>query len=181
MSRRMITDEIWLQLQATMSAHGCYDTKNSRDVMEGILWKLRVGCPWEDIPEEFCPWKTAYNRFNRWAEKGLWDKFFLIYEEKLIRSGYSPTEATSALISMRAELERVPSELSESLVEGLLPKSTWPAMRMETRSILKSLGVKSTMLKQPPKLFVKSVQPKILLQTKVTTRKKSASKSDHEE
>ena len=28
------------------------------------------------IPEEFCPWKTAYNRFNRWASKGLWGKFF---------------------------------------------------------------------------------------------------------
>lgn len=53
MARRMLTDEIWSQLQATLESHGCYDTKNSRDVMEGILWKLRVGCPWYDIPEEF--------------------------------------------------------------------------------------------------------------------------------
>ncbi len=72
----MLTDEIWAQLQLTMAAHGCYDTKNSRDVMEGILWKLRVGCPWEDLPEEFGPWKTAYNRFNRWAKAGLWENFF---------------------------------------------------------------------------------------------------------
>ena len=76
MARRMLTDEIWLQLKATMEARGCYDTKNSREVMEGMLWKLRIGCPWYDIPEEFCPWKTAYNKFNRWAKNGLWDNFF---------------------------------------------------------------------------------------------------------
>jgi transposase len=45
---------------------------------------------------------------------------------------------------MRAELEEEPSEPSDDLVEALLPKSTWPVMRMETRSILKSLGVKYT-------------------------------------
>lgn len=32
----MITDEIWTQLQSTMESHGCYDTKNSRDIMEVI-------------------------------------------------------------------------------------------------------------------------------------------------
>jgi Putative transposase of IS4/5 family (DUF4096) len=159
MARRMLTDEIWAQLRSTMEAHGCYDTKNSRNVMEGILWKLRVGCPWYDLPEEFGPWKTAYNKFNRWAKTGLWDNFFLAYEAKLIRSGYSPTEATSALTSMRAELEEGPSEPSDFLAEDQLQRSTWPVMRMETRSILKSLGVKSTMLKRPPKLFVKSEKP----------------------
>ena len=156
MARRMLTDEIWHQLQSTMQLHDCYDTKNSRDVMEGILWKLRVGCPWEDIPEEFCPWKTAFNRFNRWSKSGLWNNFFLAYEAKLIRNGYSPTEVTSAFISMQAELGLVKIGPLGDLEGDPLPRSIWPVMRMETRSILKSLGVKFTMLKQPPKLFVES-------------------------
>ena len=176
MARRMITDAIWLQLQSTMESHGCYDTKNSREVMEGILWKLRVGCPWYDIPEEFCPWKTAFNKFNRWAKSGLWSKFFLAYEAKLIRSGYSRTEAMSALTSMRAELEEEPSELSGDLEEDLLQRSTWPVMRMETRSILKSLGVKYTMSQRPPKLFIRSERPNTSLRTKGMTQKKSGSK-----
>lgn len=178
MARRMLTDEIWFQLRATMEAHGCYDTKNSRDVMEGILWKLRVGCPWEDLPKEFGPWKTAYNRFNRWAQAGLWDKFFLSYEEKLIRNGYSQMEATSALISMRAELEREPSGQLDVLEGDLLQKSIWPVMRMETRSILKSLGVKFTMLKQPPKLFEKSEKLRTSSETRAMIRKKSERKPD---
>ncbi len=56
MTRRVITDGIWTQLQ---------------EVMEGILWKLRTGAPWRDIPKEFCSWETAYGRFNIWAAKGL--------------------------------------------------------------------------------------------------------------
>ncbi|MFW2083868.1 IS5 family transposase [Acinetobacter guillouiae] len=77
MVRTLLTDDIWQQIQDTMRLHGCYRSKNSRNIMEAILWKLRTGATWRDIPQEFCPWQTAYNRFNRWASKGLWNKFFL--------------------------------------------------------------------------------------------------------
>nr|WP_162898126.1 IS5 family transposase [Acinetobacter sp. WCHAc010034] len=76
MARTLLTDNIWQQIQDTMRLHGCYCSKNSRNIMEAILWKLRTGATWRDIPQEFCPWQTAYNRFNRWASKGLWNKFF---------------------------------------------------------------------------------------------------------
>jgi hypothetical protein len=144
MTRRVLSDVIWTQLQVTLRAKGCHRWKNDREVMEAILWKLRTGAPWRDLPKEFGPWQTAFNRFNRWSKKGLWADFFLLYEAKLIRSGYSPTEATSALISMQAELGSEKSELSASPEEDLLQSFTWSPIRMEIRSILKSLGVKST-------------------------------------
>lgn len=144
MTRRMLNDAIWAQLETVMRSKGCHLWPNNREVMEAILWKLRTGAPWRDVPAEFCPWKTAFNRFNRWAKNGLWEEFFLSYEAKLIRSGYSPTEVTFALISMRVELGMEKSAPLESLEEGSPQKFTWPPMRMETRSILKSLGVKST-------------------------------------
>jgi transposase len=147
MARIVLTDEIWNQLKNIMQSKGCRLTKNNRNVMEAILWKIRTGANWRDIPEELCPWKTAYNRFNRWAKKGLWDNFFLLYQRKLIRSGYSSTEVTYAFISMLQELG----------VESLVPldyqmvdpqqKYTWPVMPMEIRSVLKSLGVRSTTVK----------------------------------
>ena len=144
MARQIITDGIWEQLQKTMREKGCHRWKNDRNVMEGILWKLRTGAPWRDLPSEFCPWKTAYNRFNRWAAKGLWEDFFLSYEAKLTRSGYSLTEVTSALINMRVELGLEKKAQLENLVEAQPLRFTSPPMRMEIRSILKSLGVKST-------------------------------------
>jgi len=143
MLRRVLSDPIWEQLQATMIEKGCRKSNNNLNIMEAILWKLRTGAPWRDIPDSFCPWQTAYNRFNRWAKEGLWDDFFLLYEKKLIRNGYSLMEVTYGFISMFKELG----------VESIVPlgnhevdprqKYTWPPMRMEIRSILKSLGVKS--------------------------------------
>ena len=83
MARTVLTDDTWEQLQSTMKAHGCHTWKNDRQVMEAILWKLRTGAPWRDIPSELCPWKTAYNRFNRLSKKGLWEQFFLMVYQKV--------------------------------------------------------------------------------------------------
>ena len=141
MARTLLTDDIWQQIQDTMRLHGCYCSKNSRNIMEAILWKLRTGATWRDIPQELCPWQTAYNRFNRWASKGLWDKFFLDYEAFWIRNGYSLMEATYACINMQVELGVVKSEQLDSVVAETRQKYTYVWTRMEIRSILKSLGV----------------------------------------
>ena len=147
MARQALTDSLWTQLQATMKEYGCYQTRNSREVMEGILWKLRTGAPWRDIPEELCSWKTAYNRFNRWSKSGLWEKFFLAFEQKLIRNGYSPTEVIYGVINMQVELGLVNIEQLDKAVAEQLQRYIYPVMPMDIRSILKSLGVTSTTVK----------------------------------
>ncbi len=81
MARTILTDYIWEQLETILVSKGCYKSKNNHNVMEAIFWKLRTGAQWSYIPEEFCSWSTAYNRFNRWAKKGLWDIFFYVREE----------------------------------------------------------------------------------------------------
>ena len=144
MSRRVITDEIWAQIQNTMQFYGCYRSRNSKNIMEAILWKLRTGAPWRDIPEDLGPWQTAYNRFNRWASKGLWENFFLNYEASWIKNGSSLTEATFARISMQVELGVVKIEQLEDQEAERLQRFTLPSMRMDIRLILKSLGVKHT-------------------------------------
>ena len=45
-----------------------------RDMMDAILWRLRTGSPWRDLPEEFGPWKTVYNHFNKWSSDGTLDE-----------------------------------------------------------------------------------------------------------
>ena len=148
MARTVLTDNTWEQLQSTMKSHGCHTWKNDRQVMEAILWKLRTGAPWRDIPSELCPWKTAYNRFNRLSKKGLWEQFFLTYEQVLMKNGYSQTEATSAVISIQAVPEEESFEPLENLEVEPPPRFISPSTRMETRLILKSLGVTSTIAKQ---------------------------------
>ena len=147
MARTAITDNIWEQLQTTMKAHGCHQCKKNRTVMEAILWKLRTGAPWRDIPIELGSWKTAYNRFNRWSKKGLWQNFFLTYEKKLTKNGYSSTEVMYGVINMQVELGVVSIEQLDKAVAETRQKYTYVWTRMEIRSILKSLGVTCTTVK----------------------------------
>ena len=39
-------------------------------MVNGILWKLRTGAPWRDLPERYGPWQTCYDRFARWRRDG---------------------------------------------------------------------------------------------------------------
>ncbi len=40
----------------------------------GILWKLRTGAPWRDLPERYGLWQTCYDRFMRWRRDGTWER-----------------------------------------------------------------------------------------------------------
>jgi transposase len=47
---------------------------NDRRVLNGIFWVLRSGAPWRDLPANFGPYTTCYNRFVRWRRAGVWAK-----------------------------------------------------------------------------------------------------------
>jgi len=49
---------------------------DNRKFVEAVLWWRRTGVPWRDLPIEFGPWKTVFNRFDRWSKKGTWTRLF---------------------------------------------------------------------------------------------------------
>ncbi|WP_373042114.1 IS5 family transposase [Streptomyces sp. NRRL S-448] len=46
--------------------------RDHRQVVNGVLWRLRTGAPWRDLPERYGPWQTVYERFARWEADGTW-------------------------------------------------------------------------------------------------------------
>ena len=50
--------------------------QNDRRVLNGIFFILRTGSPWRDLPDRYGPYTRVYNRFNRWAKKGVWLRIF---------------------------------------------------------------------------------------------------------
>lgn len=48
--------------------------RDKREVMEGVLWILRTGAPWKDLPERFPPYQTCHRRFQQWQEQGVMRK-----------------------------------------------------------------------------------------------------------
>ena len=49
---------------------------DDRRVISGIVHVLQSGCRWRDAPACYGPYKTQYNRFVRWARKGVWERIF---------------------------------------------------------------------------------------------------------
>lgn len=69
MLRLMLTDEHWSKLRTIMREHGIYDKPNLRKTVEGILYRMRTGLPWRDLPSFFGIWISIYQQFNRWSLK----------------------------------------------------------------------------------------------------------------
>ena len=49
---------------------------DNRLFVNGVLWVLRSGAHWCDLPERYGRWKTAHKRFSRWSKTGVWERVF---------------------------------------------------------------------------------------------------------
>ncbi len=45
-------------------------------MVNAMVWILRSGAPWRDLPQYYGPWKTVHSRFSRWRRQGIWQKAF---------------------------------------------------------------------------------------------------------
>lgn len=50
--------------------------EDNRRFVNAVLWVLRSGAHWHDLPERYGKWKTVHTRFARWAKSGVWEKVF---------------------------------------------------------------------------------------------------------
>lgn len=49
-------------------------TVDLREVMNGVLYVLRSGCPWRMVPHDLPPWQTLYKYFRSWTMDGTWER-----------------------------------------------------------------------------------------------------------
>jgi transposase len=76
MARTMLSDELWLKLKTIMLQHEIYSKPYLRSMVEGMLYRMRAGCPWRDLPKKFGNWNSIYQKFNRWSSKNKLMKIF---------------------------------------------------------------------------------------------------------
>lgn len=90
MLRHMLTDEQW-ELVADLFAQPKKTGRPPSDrrmVLNGILWIMRTGAPWRDLPEDFGPWQTVWRLFDEWNADGTLDKIL-----HCLRAGFVDEQA----------------------------------------------------------------------------------------
>ena len=85
-----MTDAQWAVLSPLLPPQRPRTGRPARDhraVLRAILWVLRTGALWRDLPERFGPWSTAWSRFRRWTAAGVWARVLAALQHAADRSG----------------------------------------------------------------------------------------------
>ena len=84
MIRRQLTNSQWRRIERLVPGkegdkgrHG----EDNRLFVDAVLWLARAGAPWRDLPAEFGNWNSVFQRFRRWAKKGVWQRIFTVLIE----------------------------------------------------------------------------------------------------
>ncbi len=78
-SRYEVSDQQWRRIEGLLPGKAGDPGRTGRDnqlFVNGVLWVLRSGAPWHDLPERYGKWKTVHKRFSRWAKAGVWERVF---------------------------------------------------------------------------------------------------------
>jgi transposase len=90
MARRELTRQQWERLRPLpppQKPHTGRPNTDHRPVLEGIIWILRTGAPWADLPERYGSWKTVASRFSRWQKAGTWDRILAALQQEADAEG----------------------------------------------------------------------------------------------
>jgi transposase len=78
-SRLVLSDAAWERMAPLIIGRPDQKGSTGRDnrmFVEGVLWIVRTGSPWRDLPEAFGDWNSVFRRFSRWSVKGVWWRIF---------------------------------------------------------------------------------------------------------
>src|ERR1700677_4160026 len=74
----------------------------TRTIVNAILYITKSGCQWRMLPVDFPPWKTVYDHFRKWCERGIWEKALdALNREVRVKAGRAPSP-TYAIIDSKS-------------------------------------------------------------------------------
>lgn len=79
MRRHEISDEQWDKVKDLLPGKPGdpgRTASDNRNFLNAVLWIAKTGAPWRDLPERFGSWNSVFQRFNRWAKRGVWARLW---------------------------------------------------------------------------------------------------------
>jgi len=119
-----LKDTAWAQIQPLLPENGGRGKqwRDHRQVLNGIVWKLRTGAPWRDLPERYGPWRTVYACFVRWQRDGTWDRLLAHVQTKSDAVGEVIWE-----VSIDSSVVRAHQHAAGARKKGAMPRRTRPS------------------------------------------------------
>jgi transposase len=108
--------------------------KDDRRIISGIIHVLQSGCRWQDCPPAYGPATTVYNRYHRWAKRGIWAGIFR--DLTSIVGTHYENSIDSTIVKAHRSASGKKGEVRKPLVKagaGARQKSMPPRMKMATR------------------------------------------------
>ena len=75
-TRTILRDDPWDRIQGLLPGQAIHPGRTAADnrvFVEAVVWILRSGAPWRDLPDAFGHWNRVYRRLARWQVGGVWD------------------------------------------------------------------------------------------------------------
>lgn len=153
--RHALSDAQWdILCPLIPSRRGPKPELDDRTFIDAVLYRMKTGVPWRDLPERFGAWKTVYNRFSNWSHRGHWAKIFdalkleldddgLILDASVIRAHQDSAGGKGGSSAMRWVVLEV----------GSLRRSTPSSTKKGARSTSNSLRDNSTTRRLPSGSF----------------------------
>jgi transposase len=92
MRRHALCDDQWDRIKDFLlgrEGHVGGTAADNRLFVEAVLFRYRAGVPCRDLPERFGDWKIVYQRFNRWARGGVFERIFKMTTSRMPRASKS--------------------------------------------------------------------------------------------
>jgi len=120
---------------------------DTRRVLEGVLWILRTGAQWSEMPNKFPPYQTCHRRFQRWVGEGALVELLRTLAQDLVARGdldlaetfidasFSGAKKGALVSALQSAAKAAKSWQSQTAMVFLSP-CTWPALRLMKQSLL---------------------------------------------
>jgi transposase len=100
-----LTDAEWEILEPlipAISAEAVNVTHERREIVNGILYVLRSGCPWRLLPHDLPAWGTVYSYFRVWRTEGIWDQVLQSLRKRMRQKQGRDEEPSAAVIDSQS-------------------------------------------------------------------------------
>jgi transposase len=104
-----LTDTQWSKLELLLNeprgqrhAGGRPRKHEQRRVVDALLYVVKTGCQWRQLPSNFPPWKTVHEHFRAWRDSGVWERIVQQLREQGRKAGGRNATPTVAIIDSQS-------------------------------------------------------------------------------